>query len=77
MVLHPNPDIFHSINEIMIAANKLHNGQNLPGKSPVELEELARIVDGSTDIPFMPKFKGTSNYDFKRLDFFLFVAFFK
>lgn len=57
-MLNLNPDIFLTINRIMRDAAQFKAGK-LQKKSPILLNELQRVIDGSSEVPFLPSFKGT------------------
>lgn len=57
VILHLNPDIFSTINEIMRDAYDLKNGKPV-NKSAIEKSELQKVAQGNSDISFLPNFDG-------------------
>jgi hypothetical protein len=58
LVIHLNPDIFHTIQRIQSGAEEIEGGQEPKGYSPMELEDLKKYVSGEYSIPFMENYKG-------------------
>lgn len=57
MILHLNPDIFHTINKIMHDAYRYKKGEAVDC-SAIEKNELEKLAEGKSEIPFMPDFEG-------------------
>ena len=59
VILHLNPDIFHETNRIMELAGRFDRGEKMPDIiTALEICELKHIIQGESEIPFIPDFKG-------------------
>jgi hypothetical protein len=62
VIIHLNPDIFHTINEIMGLAVRKSKGERMAERTALEIQALQLIVEGNSEIPFIPDFKGRLGY---------------